>query len=234
MQRPIGFPIAPQPFGGASRRVETGAAFDWLRQGGLFFMARPLLWLAGTVLTLLIIVAGWLIPLFGTALIFLLLPQVLAGLLFVCRELAQGRNPGFNTLLAGFHAKSGGLPLLGLGLALLFYCGTGCGHVLVGHAPGLAPALLSGLITLLLSMPFWLAAAFAPALIFFHEMPPIEATQASVQASLKNWPALLVFAALALLFALITLISAGIALLVLIPVMSGALYAAYRDIFPET
>lgn len=234
MQRPIGFPIAPQPFGGASRRVETGAAFDWLRQGGLFFMARPLLWLAGTALILLIIVAGWLLPLFGTVLIFLLLPPALAGLLLVCRELAGGRNPGFVTLLAGFHAKPGGLSLLGLGLALLFSCGIWCGHVLVGHAPGLAPALLSGLITLLLSLPFWLAAAFAPALIFFHEMPPIEAMQASFQASLKNWPALLVFASLALMLALIALISAGIALLVLIPIMSGALYAAYRDIFPET
>jgi len=234
MQQPIDFPFAPQPFGGASRRVEAGAAFDWLRQGVLFFMARPLLWLAGTALTLLIVVAGWMLPLFGPAPIFLLLPSALAGLLLVCRKLAQGRNPGFSTLLAGFHAKPGGLLLLGLGLAVLFSCSFWGSHVLVGHAQGLTSALLSGLITLLLSLPILLAAAFAPALIFFHEMPPIEAMQASFQASLKNWPALLVFAWLVLMLALIAVISAGIALLILIPVMSGALYAAYRDIFPET
>jgi len=234
MQQPVGFPLVPQPFGGASRRAEAGAAFDWLRQGVLFFMARPLLWLAGTALTLLIVAAGLMLPLFGPVLIFLFLPSALAGLLLVCRELAHDRKPGLGTLASGFHGKSGSLLWLGLGLAAFFSCAFWCGKLLAGNADGFAALLFSGFITLLLAIPVLLAAGFAPALVFFNDMPPVEAMRSSFNAGVKNWPALLVLALLLALIAPVVIISAGIALLILIPVMSGALYAAYRDIFPET
>ncbi|MBS1196535.1 MAG: putative transrane protein [Proteobacteria bacterium] len=235
MQGSLGFPLAPKPFDGNSRRVEAGAAFNWLRQGWALFLARPLLWLAATIAVLLFAIACLLLPQPGWALFFLLLPALMVGTLLFCRELAEGRKAGLADYLAGFRIRAGGLALIGLLLALFLLAAWWCGRALVGDAAaGLSARLFSALATLLLALPVWLAAAFAPALYFLNDMPPLEAMKASFNACAQNWLALLVFSVLFLLLALVTTFSAGLGFFLLIPVMSGAHYAAYRDFFPGT
>jgi len=235
MQGSLGFPLAPKPFDGNSRKVEAGAAFNWLRQGWALFVARPLLWLAGTSAVLLFAIACLLLPQPSWALFFLLLPALMVATLLVCRDLAEDRKTALADCLAGFRIRAGGLALIGLLLALFLLAAWWCGRALVGDAAiGLSARLFSALATLLLAMPVLLAAAFAPVLYFLNDMPPLEALKASFNACAHNWLALMVFALLFLLLALVTAISAGLGLFLLIPVMSGAHYAAYRDFFPGT
>lgn len=51
------FPIPAPMFNGASRRVDVGNVFDWFRQGWVIFLANPGVWMAMTVI-LIVILSG--------------------------------------------------------------------------------------------------------------------------------------------------------------------------------
>ena len=72
---------------------------------------------------------------------------------------------------------------------------------------------------------------FAPALVFFNNMPPLDALKASFNACLKNILAFLVYGLIVLVLMFFAALPAGLGFLVLIPVLSGSVYASYRDIF---
>lgn len=228
------FPLSPATFDGTSRKVEAGVAFDWLRQGGAFLIERPWLWMSGASLALSLLVISLVLPFPMNALPFLPLTILLAGMLNVCHALAENRQAGFGDLLAGFRYKTGGLTLIGLMTALLLMICVGSAKLLAVGTTGWTALLLIGVISLILSVPVLLAFAFAPALHFFNGLSPFQAMRASFNACLHNTPALAVICPFLLFLLLLSLLSVGLGLLLLIPAMSGALYAAYRDIFPGT
>jgi len=85
-----------------------------------------------------------------------------------------------------------------------------------------------------LFLPLLLLFWFAPALVVFHRLRPLAALHASLQACLKNGLPLLVYGMILLTLTFIAVLPAGLGMLILVPVLAGSVYAAYRDIFLAT
>jgi uncharacterized membrane protein len=62
-------------------------------------------------------------------------------------------------------------------------------------------------------------------------VPPVEAMKASFRGCLRNWLPFLVYGVIAFILALLATLPAGLGWLVLLPVLTGSVYAGYKDIF---
>lgn len=245
---PDPFPLAATAFSGDSRSVPAGNAFDWLRQGWALFTAAPGAWMAIMVLAIVIYLGLSIVPLIGQLAAHLLTPVFGGGILIGCRKLSAGETLEIADLFAGFKQNTGNLAMLGLiymaGMAaivaLTFLVGGGslAGGMMMGRHAGMGVAfggvLLALLLVLILSTPLVMAMLYAPALVVFNGMLPIPAMKASFNACVKNTLAFLVFGLIALVLCFFAALPIGLGFLVLGPVLSGALYVSYRDIFVGT
>ena len=239
------FPIPAPAFNGNSRVVPPGNAFDWLRQGWALFAANPGLWIGLTIVLLVIVLGVQIVPLVGTLAAHLLMPVLGAGLLLVCRKIDEGGSVQIDDLFAGFKQNAGPLVMVGVlyMLAMLAIVviviavggGSVAGGLLSAQPAGLGVIfgglMLSLLLSLALSVPVVMAIWFAPALVFFNNMQPVEALKASFEACMKNVLAFLVYGLIVLVLAFFAALPVGLGFLVLIPVLAGSVYAAYRDVF---
>ena len=239
------FPIPAPAFNGNSRVVPPGNAFDWLRQGWALFAANPGLWIGLTIVLLVIVLGVQIVPLVGTLAAHLLMPVLGAGLLLVCRKIDEEERVQIDDLFAGFKQNAGPLVMVGVlyMLAMLAIVviviavggGSVAGGLLSAQPAGLGVIfgglMLSLLLSLALSVPAVMAIWFAPALVFFNNMQPVEALKASFEACMKNVLAFLVYGLIVLVLAFFAALPVGLGFLVLIPVLAGSVYAAYRDVF---
>lgn len=239
------FPIPAPAFNGRSRTVAAGSAFEWLRQGWALFVVNPGLWIAMTVVLLVVVLGLQIVPLIGTLAANVLAPLLGAGMLLACRKMADGEAAEITDLFVGFKQNSSGLIMLGvlymaamlaIFALVLVVGGSGlAGGLLLAQPAGIGLAfggmMLSMLLSLALSIPLFMAIWFAPALVFFNNMPPIDALKASFNACLKNMLVFLVYGLVVMVLMFFAALPVGLGFLVLIPVLSGSVYAAYRDIF---
>lgn len=239
------FPIPAPAFNGNSRVVPPGNAFDWLRQGWALFAANPGLWIGLTIVLLVIVVGVQIVPLVGTLAAHLLMPVLGAGLLLVCRKIDEGDSVRIDDLFAGFKQNAGPLVMVGVLYMVAMFAivvivvivggGSVAGGLLSAQPAGLGVIfgglMLSLLLSLALSVPVAMAVWFAPALVFFNNMQPVEALKASFEACMKNVLAFLVYGLIVLVLAFFAALPVGLGFLVLIPVLAGSVYAAYRDVF---
>ena len=240
--------MAPAPFTGECREVDPGACFDWLRQGWAMFIANPGIWIGATVLLLVILMAISIVPLFGQIAAHLLVQLFGAGMLRICRRIADGEEPEIADLFTGFRHHAGQLVMVGVFFALgifgiafiafLLVSGGVLGGVVTGKVAGFGIALggvmLAGLLVMVLSVPVIMATWFAPALVYFHGMQPLAAMKASFVAGATNWLAMVIFGVFLVVAAFFAMLPLGMGLLLLVPVFSSAVYASYRDIFVGT
>ena len=91
--------------------------------------------------------------------------------------------------------------------------------------------ILAMLVVLALAIPIYMALWFAPALVVFHHLTPVEAMKTSFAACLKNIVPFLLYSVILLLLAMVASIPFGLGWLVLLPVIVASIYTAYRDIF---
>ena len=61
------FPIPAPTFDGRSRAVPPGNALEWLKQGWALFLVNPGLWVAITLLTLIVFIGVQIVPWVGTS-----------------------------------------------------------------------------------------------------------------------------------------------------------------------
>jgi uncharacterized membrane protein len=73
---------------------------------------------------------------------------------------------------------------------------------------------------------------FAVPLVMTEREPPLQAMQSSLKACLVNWAPLLLFGLIATILGFIAMIPMGLGFLILGPVLTGAVWAAYAEIFP--
>ena len=243
------FPLTPAAFSGEPRVAPPDGAFAWLRQGWSVFTANPGLWLAMSVLLIVIFLGLQIVPLVGTLAANLLAPVLGAGMLHAVSRLSDTGSFEITDLFAGFKRNTGPLVLVGViymigwlvvGLIVMVLVGGSiAGGVIVGigGAPavgagiGFGGLFLSGLIMLILGAPLLMAIWFAPALVYFNDMQPVAAMKASFNACLKNWLVMSIYGLMTLVLCFFAALPMGLGFLVLIPVMVGALYASYKDIF---
>lgn len=239
------FPIPAPAFKGNSRVVPPGNAFDWLRQGWALFAANPGLWIGLTIVLLVIVLGMQIVPLIGTLAANLLMPVFGAGVLLVCKKIDDGASPQIDDLFAGFKHNTGSLVMVGvlymaamlaiLLVALVVGGGSLAGGLLSAQPAGIGMVfgglMLSMLLSLALSVPVFMAVWFAPALVFFNNMSPVEALKASFEACMKNALAFVVYGLIVMVLMFFAALPLFLGFLVLVPVLAGSVYTAYRDIF---
>jgi uncharacterized membrane protein len=97
---------------------------------------------------------------------------------------------------------------------------------------GVLPGMLTGLILIFVLM---LALQYAPMLVFFDQVPPMEAIRLSMRGSLRNIIPMTVYSMLMQLLAFVlSVIPLNLGLIILLPIGLTSMYVSYRDIFAET
>lgn len=248
---PTGAGLPATPFHSEGRAVDGGHGMTWITEGWTLFTKNPGVWIGQIVVVLLIFLVLSLIPLFGHLAVNLLAPVFGAGLLLGCRTLHEGGQSEFMQLFDGFKQKTGNLVVIGVlllvgGILIMLVAGLIIGGgamtgMMMGHMSGammgtgmaMGSVLLGALVALALSVPLAMASWFAVPLVLFHDVAPLESFKQSFAACMKNMLPFLVFGLVAFVLVVIASIPFGLGFLVLGPVLVGATYASYRDIFVD-
>ena len=248
MNAPLPPPRRPHPPPPAPGDVVPGHALDWLAAGWRTFMRAPLVWALQALIFFVILAALGMVPFIGWAAAPVTLPVLVAGMLSGARALDRGDPLHVGHLFDGLRQHAGNLllvglfHLLGLLLAALAAAAIGGSAMLTGAAASAlgaiagagvaAGGMMLGVVVFtvlwaLLMMAMW----FAPALVMLHGVAPLDAMKLSVRACFHNLLAFIVLAALLYVGVWVAMIPAGLGMLVLIPVIAGALYAAWKETF---
>lgn len=236
----------------AARVVEAGRGLAWWSEAWALFMRMPWLWIAMALIALLGFVLVSFVPLLGSIAASLALPVLAGGWVQAARKVARGEPAEIGDLFACFRddrltplvVQGAVLAVATLAIfAIAAALGAGAmfglmsggwgggphhgGGMLVAAGAGLTAMLVVLLVGLLTTAALW----FAPALVVFHRVPPIEALQASFAAALKNALPFLVYGAVQLVLALVASALFGLGWIVLAPVLGLTMYTAYADVF---
>lgn len=242
------FPISAPAFDGECRTVPAGNAFEWLRQGWAIFVANPGIWIAMTLIFLVIFVGMSIVPVIGQLAAQVLTPVFSAGVLLACQKAWKEERIEIPDLFAGFKRNTGDLVMVGVlymaamlalvAIVVVVGGGSVAGGLLMGRPASYGMAaggmLLAVLFAVALSVPIFMALWFAPALVVFNNMRPVPALKASFNACLKNMLPFLVYGLITTVLCFFAALPVGLGFLILGPVMAGSVYASYRDIFVAT
>ena len=246
------------------RTVSAATGLQWVRLGVRTFLKQPLA-MAGLFFMFMAVVSILaMVPFLGAAISSLLTPAVNLGLMSATREAEAGRFPMPTQLLTAFRGgpdKTRGMMILGglygagllliLLLASLLDSNTELPSTMSADeamraalaSPGLWVAMLA---MLPLQMLFW----HAPALMFWHNVPPVKSLFFSLMACWTNKGALTVFmlgwSALFITFSLgISLLGAALggasamgvilypAVLLMASMFFTSIWFSFRDSFSE-
>jgi uncharacterized membrane protein len=230
------------------RRVEAGNGWTWIAGGFDLFKRQPGAWIALFIIYVVLSVAVGLVPLVGSVATILLLPVIFAGIAIGARTLDRGGELEVAHLFAGFKESTG--PLIAVGaiyfagcaaivivLVVVFGAGIAALFIGAGGKPDVSGAgaaigiLLAVLVALAMSIPLVMALWFAPPLVAFHNLSPVEAMKTSFQGCLKNTFPFLVYGAVAMALGIVATIPLFLGWLALGPVLAASFYTSYRDIF---
>jgi uncharacterized membrane protein len=243
------------------RNVPAGHGWGWIAQGFRYFSVHPWAWMLATVVFIVCIMLVSLVPFLGMIATYLLSPIFSGGLMLGAYEQDHGGRFRVEHVFAGFSNHLSQLALLGAlylgGLLLILIpvfllaglpmmlalAGLDDGAV-AGQGPeamdqiadamiaGQVPwVILGGLVAVLLSIPLLMAYWFAPTLIAVNGMRAWPAMKLSFRACLWNILPFLVYGIIGILLMFATILTLGLALFVLLPVLLVSVYASYRDIF---
>lgn len=232
------------------RRVGVGHGVRWIADGWALFMRRPGLWLVTAFLQTLLILLVLLVPLLGQVGAHLLMPVLSAGLMVVAHRVQYNEPVAVADAFTGFREHAPAVVNVGvwymLGWMLIVALGLllGGGAALSGMAVGMETQyewlgvvisvfgiILAVTISLLLVLPLVMSVWLAPPLAVFHDISAMAAMRHSFAASWRSLPAFIVAFFLVALMLFLTALTMGLALLVVIPIMAGATFAAYNDLF---
>ena len=235
------------PYG---RIAPAGHGWQWIKVGFDLFQRAPGMWIGMLVVYFVVAVVTTVIPVVGQLAQPILNSVLLGGVVLGCKALDEGKELRLGHLFAGFQRHAGPLALLGLlNLAGMVIIAAVCaGLAFAAFMPemlslihgtqefdGIDTFAISmaaiGLLGVSLMIPLGMAAWFAPQLVVLHGQCPLEAMKQSLVAGFKNFLPSLVFGVASLALLLVAVIPLGLGLLVLVPTMLAANYAAGRDIF---
>jgi uncharacterized membrane protein len=230
------------------RVVDAGQGWQWIVDGFGVFRKHPLMWIMLTVALVLMWMVSFLIPLLGPLLFNLLSPVLFAGLMIGCKAVDSGEELELPHLFAGFKQNPsalvtiGGIYLIGTIVVLgIFFLAAG-GSMLPsvvrqsqGDMQSLAAALRGMVLPLMIGsalyLPLLMLIWFAPLLVVFHALKPVEAMKLSFWACASNWLPFLIYGVIILALWFLASIPLFLGLVVLLPVLICSIYASYKDIF---
>ncbi len=227
--------------------VPAGHGWTWIASAWELFKRQPGIWVAISVIAIVIFTAFHFMHAFGMILAILLTPVFTAGIVIGAKALDEGRELEIAHLFAGFIDRFGALIGVGaISLALWFAivvvsaAVTGASvWVMLNASPDLASATISALLSILLAwlialalmVPVFMAVWFAPPLVVFNELGALDALKASFLGCLKNVVPFLIYGLVLFGFAILATIPVFLGWLVLGPVIGASIYTSYRDIY---
>ncbi|MCL2657796.1 MAG: hypothetical protein FWD62_10345 [Betaproteobacteria bacterium] len=228
------------------RTVDAGHGISWLTGGFKMVLAQFVPWLLITIVILVVMFIIGMIPLVNL-LSNLIFPVLFGGILIGAQRQAQGGTIEVGDVFAGFKEKAGPLIIIGIltlvmslvlfGIVIVFFGFS----LFTAFATHNQQAIFASMGSLFLAIPVILVLGMlitacwwlAPALVVFHDVPPVEAMKRSFSASLRNWAPVLIYGVLATIALVVGMIPLGLGLLLVWPALLAATYVAYRDIFIE-
>lgn len=229
--------LVTPPAAGAIRSVEPGRAVEWLGAGFRAFVKLPAFW---AIAGLIIIFGSWLLsmfPFFGSALSTAFTVVASGALMRAHLVIDHGGDPVAEAQKAAGSSQLWILGALcaaatfGVAMAMVVMGVSSAGMYMLSNG-SLGPMIMVSMLMLLvfaavITMAFWLA----PALVALRGASPVEAIRLSFAASLRNLLPFGIFFVLAMLACMATAITLGLAMIVVIPALIAASYAAYTEIF---
>jgi uncharacterized membrane protein len=230
------------------RNLDAGRGVSWWSEAWGLFMKNPAMWLVFGVIVVVGMAVLHFIPVLGSLVAAVVFQVIVGGWMLSARKLEGGGKLEVPDLFLGFKDKLNPLLVLGaisLGATIVIVLVMGMlggGAVLgmaasgaAGSAGGLmataAVGLLAVVIGIALGFVFAMALWFAPALVVFRNVPPIDALKASWAASVGNIVPFLVYGLIWIVAAVVASIPLALGWLVLMPLTALAMYASYKDIF---
>jgi hypothetical protein len=250
--QPPAAPAAPATaqagvFSAEGRAVDPGRGWEWIAEGFALFKKQPGTWILILIVWVVCSILISLVPAIGTLANLLLMQVFMGGVMLGCRALDRGESFDVGCVFAGFKQNTGDLVVLGL-LALvgwiiafipaLLIMGGGAFMAMMGGGGPMANMgalgltfVLALLVALALAVPLYMAMWFAPSLVVFNNLKPVDAMKASFLACLKNIVPFLLYGIIVLALCVVAAIPLGLGFLVLGPVVIASVYTGYRDIF---
>ena len=228
------------------RGVAAERGWEWIAAGWNLFKKQPGMWIALTLVALVIFVILAIIPLVGSVALTVLSPVFSAGVVIGCRAIEEGQPLEIGHLFAGFREKFAPLATVGaiylgatIAIALAVGLATGASMFALfagGDPEAATPAalvsmLLAVLVMLALMLPLFMAVWFAPALVAFQGKGALDAMKEGFSGCLRNILPFLVYGIVVVLLSLLASLPLLLGWLVLGPVLAATLYTSYRDIF---
>ncbi|APV52351.1 hypothetical protein BWI17_07625 [Betaproteobacteria bacterium GR16-43] len=231
------------------KALSPGVAFAWIGEGWGLFRASALMWVVLTLLLLIVAIAFTFIPFLGSLAWQVLTPVIAGGLVLGCRALENGEELELEHLVAGFKRNFPGLAIVGaiyvvggivvllvfgmfVGLSLLPALLAGDTENALGAIAAMGGGLLIGtLVVTILSLLLGAAVWLAPALVVLHGVNPVDAMKASFFGAFRNFIAVVIYAIVMFLLAILAAIPFGLGMLVWVPLLVTSSYRAYRQIF---
>jgi hypothetical protein len=227
------------------RAVDAARGWEWIANGFELFKQQAGMWILLVIVFAIVYILIGVVPVLGTIANALLLPVFGAGFMLACEARSRGEAVEVGHLFAGFKRNTGDLVMLGVlsliaGVVILLPAmaligGAGFMAVMHGGYYGLAAMGLTAVMALLtvlaLSVPLCMALWFAPALVIFQKLKPVDALKHSFFGCLKNIVPFLIYSIIVLVLGVIAAIPFGLGYLVWVPVVVASVYAGYRDIF---
>jgi uncharacterized membrane protein len=218
-------------------------------------MRNPLMSITLALICALFMFTALRMPGLGPLLAVLLAPVVMAGYMRVCRALEEDEAVELTHLFEGFRkhtahlAALGGFLMLGMLLASMVMVMVGGDalrtllesvnsandpqlvmNAMTAAGSNVAFSLLVGFFLVCVLM---LAFQYAPMLVFFNDLRPLDAMRASLSGSLRNLIPYVVYNVILQLIAVVlSILPYNIGLIVLLPLGLTSLYVSYRNIFP--
>lgn len=233
---------------GDARSVDAGRGIAWWTEAWALFMKYAGLWIMMALIVLVIFIVLSVIPFIGSIATTLLAPVFAGSWMLAARKVESGGTLEVGDLFVCFKEKLN--PLLVIGALLLaativmvlvvgaLGAGAAMGMVFGGghrSAGGMMAAMGAGMVALLVGLLFGVLVAmalwFAPALVVFRNMAPVDALRTSFAANLKNIAAFLLYAVIYLVAAIVASIPFGLGWIVLLPVAFLTVYVSYKDVF---
>ncbi len=237
--------VASAPEG---RSVDAGRGISWWSDAWQLFMKNAGVWIVMAIITIVIYIVLHFIPMLGSIAATLIWPPLAAGWLIAARKLEGGGVLEIGDLFTGFKDKLtpllviGGLLLvasfvivlvagaLGFGGAMGMFMG-GLGQSAGGMMAGFGAVMLAVLVAVALGALVAMALWFAPALVVFRDVAPVDALKQSFAACLKNIVPFLLYGVVYFVAAILATIPLGLGWIVLVPLTMLTAYTSYKDVY---
>lgn len=236
----------PQPFIAPHRQVKPAAVFEWLALGWQDFRKAPrvsltyglMVFVASVLMSWLTYRLGGIVLLLSALSGFIFIAPLLAFALYsVSRQLSEGREPSLRHTLRSMRAAMGNAMVFALVLLVVFLIWTRAGmmvHVffpLEGRPGWFDVAIFLGIgsaVGAVFASFVFAAVATSLPMLANREVDVITAVVSSINAVLRNKPAMALWATSIVVLTLIGFATAFLGLIVIIPWLAYSTWHSYR------